>query len=1592
MCLIKTVYRMLTASLRGLSAAFFLSATTTVTANPPDLTAGGTPGDSISFNMGPIGARGWVYHVRENSSLSRQIQIKSVATGSPAAGILAVDDVILGADGTGGNPVNFTADARKSLGLAIGDAEARNPATLKLVRWRAGVTDTVAVTLQTMGAYSATAPYDCPKSSLILQQGLAAIMAGETSGRYSFGTLGLLAGNDPSDPDNTARMTRAQSEARTLVPSAAVRAQMMADTRDATSMIVWERGHTLIVLAEYYLLSGDVQVLPGIEAYAVNIAKNQSLFGTMGHIFAEKNPDGSHNGPMGGVYGPVNSAAMPCFLGLILARECGLANPEIAPGIERASRFYAYFAGRGSIPYGEHEPEWSTHDNNGKSGLAALSFTLQGNRVEEGRFFAKMSAASGSVRGTGHTGGFFNYVWAPLGAACGGEVAAASHFSRIRWMLDLNRRWDGKFEYDCLTGEGPNSGSQYNDFRMSTPALLTYALPLRQLRITGKNHDSGRWLTGSDVSQAAAVDGYDAVPRGTNELIADLGSWSPMVQRRAAEQLATRSIDTATLNQITALANDPNGNSRVGACMTLGKISNSGTANARAATLAALLTDPQNHVRFMAAEAMRYLPQTAKMTQLNAVLSAAASTGKPLMPFDEEDPLHFAHGRIAMLLFYSGNAYGPKGMIWGTGINGVNRALLYPAIRAVAANPIGMCRSTLHQTYLNLTAADVNALAGSIVDSVRVRTPSDKMFSSGVREGGLQALEKYKIAEGVPLSMIYMVDDTRGDAYTNALGILKKYAAGSTTVTPDPDVIAFCQSLLGGAQAAAAQEVLDAIAANTSPAPLTPFKSIQGVTADAASLTLPSNQTSLHVNATDLAEGDPVFTWRKVHGAGNVTFTPNGTAAAKDSAIQFDNTPGTYLFEVTMSDSRGLTEVYGTVGMTLRKPDGTLPPNDPPTAQPRFLNANPGAATPITLAGTDPEGYPLVFKVVTQPAHGTLTGTAPDLIYTADISHAGPDGFSFRVTDSEGQTATAAVSINVTTSGARLLVHEPFDYAAGGLNGKGGTSEIGLGGTWSASTSANVVASSLAYGNLPVSGGSIGNLNMGSNNYGGKRPLSTTALAEDGLLDDGATLWFSVVMGYGTGGNVTNSRLALALANAGFSTGNYQYYILNDGTQPGSGLGVTLGRFNSTNGKVVATQFQSSTAGTSGWNGNVFGNVPISTIGAGQQRLVVGKITWGAESDTIELYEPDTAMNINLPTSTLTVNVDQSRFDTITWSRGDVVTMDEIRFGNSLAAVVGLNGAPPDTEPPVLVGINDNRGGETLSAGTPVYYTVTFSEAMDPATVTASDFGNAGTADLVIGAITQTLAGVFSVQVTPVTPGSLQFRVNGGAVLKDLAGNALDTTTATTDDIAITVNPSMVNVPFVTGTTQAEAVTEITAAGLTVGVITQQNNPNIGAGSVISQNPAGSSSVAAGSSVDLVVSLGPDFAGDYAAWSAAYEPADLTDPAGDHDGDRMTNAEERLWGLDPTSAASVNPIKIQLDAASGTFTYTRRDPALTGCSYSVWVTGDFAGWDEDQTAEQSAGTPDEHGVQTVLVTLGSGVRGGGRLFVRVKVTGPPAEP
>jgi hypothetical protein len=122
---------------------------------------------------------------------------------------------------------------------------------------------------------------------------------------------------------------------------------------------------------------------------------------------------------------------------------------------------------------------------------------------------------------------------------------------------------------------------------------------------------------------------------------------------------------------------------------------------------------------------------------------------------------------------------------------------------------------------------------------------------------------------------------------------------------------------------------------------------------------------------------------------------------------------------------------------------------------------------------------------------------------------------------------------------------------------------------------------------------------------------------------------------------------------------------------------------------------------------------------------------------------------------------------------------------------------------------------------------------------------------------------------------------------------------------------------------------------------------------------------------------------DYATWAANYPGANLGAPNADYDGDGVSNDNERLFGLDPTDPSSLNPISIPLDAAAGTFSFTRRDDALTGRFSSVETSTDLMMWTKDNGAVLQAGAPDGDGVETVAATLSPGLLSAPKLFIRV---------
>jgi hypothetical protein len=711
---------------------------------PPDLTQTSTVDRALTYNLGSTGLRGWVYTKAANffesqqgrtTTASRQILVTHVGAKSPADGVMKVDDVILGAGGK-----LFTDDARKSIAMAIQEAEkAANGGILKLTRWRAGKTEAVQLKLRVMGTYSDTAPYNCPKSKLIFDDACK-VLEKEPLKEDIWGAVNGLALMAAGNPDY---LPRVRELARKMAPPT-LKLELKA------GMVVWDWGYRNLFLCEYYLLTGDKEVLPAITEYTVSLAKGQSMYGTFGHGIAPPTPEGKLHGSIP-PYGPVNSAGLVGNLAIVMGKKCGVKDPEIDPAIGRASRFFGYFVDKGAIPYGEHMP-WPNHENNGKNAMAAMLFALQGNRVRETQYFAKMVTASYQNREYGHTGQGFSYLWVALGANTGGPAAAAAFFKESSWHLDLVRRCDGSFTYDGGEQYGPGKTddntyygkSSYSGLSPTATYVLTYSLPLKKLCITGRDASQANWLVKKDVAEAIASGRFDLdrKDKNTEELFAALDDWSPVVRSWAAEELGRRPDKKSLVAPLIAMAEGPDARKRQGAAETLGYL---GSAEALP-VLVRLLTHEDRWLRVKAANALKNLGDTAKPV-VPDMLKAVAKTAEPLEPIVWDDPIQLTHGELAAALF--------KGLLRNS-IKGIDPELLYPAIRAISKNADGMARAQLSHTIADLlTVDDVQALAPDILAAVKTRCPADTMFGNDIRMAGFKALTKYHFKEGIEAGVLF---------------------------------------------------------------------------------------------------------------------------------------------------------------------------------------------------------------------------------------------------------------------------------------------------------------------------------------------------------------------------------------------------------------------------------------------------------------------------------------------------------------------------------------------------------------------------------------------------------------------------------------------------------------------------------------------------------------------------------------------------------------------------------------------------------------------------------------------------------------------
>jgi len=127
-----------------------------------------------------------------------------------------------------------------------------------------------------------------------------------------------------------------------------------------------------------------------------------------------------------------------------------------------------------------------------------------------------------------------------------------------------------------------------------------------------------------------------------------------------------------------------------------------------------------------------------------------------------------------------------------------------------------------------------------------------------------------------------------------------------------------------------------------------------------------------------------------------------------DSQFVFPDSGGEHSVLATVSDYAGNSDsqlfTYTVIG----------PPNHAPVAYPQQVTTAEDTAKDIVLSGSDQDGDPITFLVVTSPTHGILGGIAPNLVYTPTANYNGNDGFTFVANDGQVDSEPAEVSIEIS--------------------------------------------------------------------------------------------------------------------------------------------------------------------------------------------------------------------------------------------------------------------------------------------------------------------------------------------------------------------------------------------------------------------------------------------------------------------------------------------------------------------------------------------------------------------------------------------------
>lgn len=446
------------------------------------------------------------------------IRIGDIEEGSPAAatGKLKKGQIIQSINGEKLADI----DPRIQLGNMITAAEAKDGVLKLMVSDKPdGEATEVVVKIPALGAYSATWPLDCPKSDKIVRNYAEYLKRdGSNKGFADIGMLFLLSTGDESDLPTVREWARSRP-------------------KEKAGGYGWQVGYGGLALCEYYLRTGDAEVLPAIQALADHAVEMENFGG-----WANKGSIGSLD--YGGGGGHLSASGVLVVGYLMLAKECGAEIPEET--LLRVLRHWYRWAGRGNVPYGNSKPEGGYTDN-GKNGKLAFSMAAAASLTPDGEkslyagardISARFSFQSTSYMLHGHTGGGIGEIWRSGAMGLLQEKRPRLHrefMDQRRWHYEMSRRFDGSF--------GILGGLRYDNPEWGAGYALTYTIPRKTLRITGaprskfsKPHQlpARPWGTAADdafVSLDAIALADGSIPDFSSETIPESGGMALLALR-----------------------------------------------------------------------------------------------------------------------------------------------------------------------------------------------------------------------------------------------------------------------------------------------------------------------------------------------------------------------------------------------------------------------------------------------------------------------------------------------------------------------------------------------------------------------------------------------------------------------------------------------------------------------------------------------------------------------------------------------------------------------------------------------------------------------------------------------------------------------------------------------------------------------------------------------------------------------------------------------------------------------------------------------------------------------------------------------------